>query len=75
MALRILTFDSVHHALKAERVLRGAGFDIVAVNVPRRLSSDCGVALEFDAAIETQIIEVMTKDKIAYKGIYNESDQ
>lgn len=75
MALRLLTFDSVHQALKAERALRGAGFNVVAVNVPRRLSSDCGIALKFDAAVETEIIKVMTKDNITYKGIYSQSDQ
>lgn len=75
MALRLLTFDSVHQALKAERALRGAGFTVAAVNVPRRLSGDCGIALEFDTAVETQIIKAMTKDKIAYKGIYSQSDQ
>ena len=75
MPPKIITFDSVHHALKAERVLRDAGLNVAAVNVPRRLSSDCGIALKFDAAVETQIIKVITKDKIAYKGIYSESDQ
>lgn len=72
MALRLLTFDSVHQALKAERALRVAEFNVTAVNVPRRLSSDCGIALEFEVTEEEKIITVLQSNGVDYRGIHDE---
>jgi hypothetical protein len=71
---RIVTFESVHGALKAERAIRAAGLKADAISVPRRLSSDCGIALRFDAANEESIVKAMRDSDIDYKGIHLESD-
>jgi hypothetical protein len=68
---RIVTFESVHGALKAERAIRAAGLKADAVSVPRRLSSDCGIALRFDAENEQDIIKELAEEDVSYRGIYD----
>jgi hypothetical protein len=41
----VILFHTSNHALRAEKVLQGEGFDCRLVPVPRDLSSDCGVCL------------------------------
>lgn len=68
---KIMTFESVHHTLKAEKVLRLAGLKTAAINTPRRLSSDCGISLKFDAADENAVTGALAADGIGFKGIYD----
>ena len=71
MPERIVTFESVHGALKAERAIRQAGLRADAISVPRRLSSDCGIALRFDAGDEKVVMEELAQRDISYRGIYD----
>ena len=41
----VVLFESVSHALRAEKLLKAAGLICKLVPVPRHLSSDCGVCL------------------------------
>jgi len=41
----VLLFPSVHHVLRAERMLLDAGVEVRTKPVPRQLSSDCGICL------------------------------
>jgi hypothetical protein len=71
MKEKIMTFESVHQTLKAEKALRLAGFKTNAINTPRRLSSDCGISLRFAGADEPSIVGELEKSAIKHKGIYD----
>jgi len=45
----IITFQSIHHVLKAEKVLlaKGVKFDIIPT--PKNISSECGMSIRFDS--------------------------
>ena len=43
----VLIFHSIHKVMRAEKVLKSAGFDVRLMPVPRELSSDCGLSLCF----------------------------
>lgn len=43
-------FMSTRDAIRAEKAMRAAGVDGLSVPVPRAISSECGIALEFDEA-------------------------
>jgi len=45
----VVLFESVSHALGAEKIIRGAGISCKLIHVPRHLSSDCGICLRFNA--------------------------
>jgi hypothetical protein len=42
----VITFDSVHFVMKAESILRAEGVKVQLTPTPRKISSDCGMALE-----------------------------
>ena len=41
----VLLFESVYQVMKAEKLLKGKGFTVDLIPVPREISSDCGVAI------------------------------
>ncbi len=45
MSEGVILFSSVHFALRAEKLIKGKGFSIDLIPVPRQLSSDCGICM------------------------------
>ncbi len=43
----VVVFESVSHALRAEKLIKAADISCKLIPVPRHLSSDCGVCLRF----------------------------
>ncbi len=41
----VILVHSTSHAIRAEKVLAGAGISCKMIPVPRRISSDCGVCV------------------------------
>jgi len=56
----VVLFQSVHHALRAEKLLKAADIPCKLIPVPRDLSSDCGVCLRFDPSFRSRIEKVLT---------------
>jgi uncharacterized SAM-binding protein YcdF (DUF218 family) len=65
----VVLFDSPSHALRAEKVLKGAGFDYKLIPTPRQLSSDCGIALRFAREYEARIAETLRENRVPAAGI------
>jgi hypothetical protein len=55
----VILFDSVHHALRSEKILKEMGVPHKLIPVPRHISSDCGVCLRFTADLRKQIDEAL----------------
>jgi hypothetical protein len=55
----VVLFQSVHHALRAEKLLKEAGIPCKLIPIPRNLSSDCGVCLRFDPSLRPRIEEAL----------------
>ncbi len=70
MSIKIVTFPSVHHALKAERLLKKKDIEIRVINTPRHVSSDCGICLRFDDENEKQVVGSFQEGHVEYAGIY-----
>jgi hypothetical protein len=58
----ILIFHSIHKVMRAEKVLKTAGFDVRLMPVPRDLSSDCGLSLCFPFERMQQVVEELDAD-------------
>lgn len=43
----LVTFDSTHHALRAETLLEAAGVSIMIIPTPRELAASCGLSISF----------------------------
>jgi Protein of unknown function (DUF3343) len=55
----VILFDSVHHALRSEKILREAGIPHKLIPVPRHISSDCGICLRFTVDLRKRIDEAL----------------
>jgi hypothetical protein len=56
----VILFDSVHHALRSEKILKQTGIPHKLIPVPRHISSDCGICLRFTPDRRNQIEEALT---------------
>ncbi len=59
----LVLFESVHHALRAEKILKNAGIPYKLIPVPKHISSDCGICVRF-----------MQKDKAEMEQAFRESN-
>jgi len=66
----VVLFQSATHAIRAEKVLKQAGVQIKMIPTPRQLSSDCGMALRFNRAEESQVAGILTRHQVPIYGIY-----
>ena len=66
----VVLFDSIHYVLTAERVLlrRGVWHDLVPT--PRRLSSDCGMAVEFRPVDLEAVRQALAEPGVKWRGVY-----
>lgn len=55
----VILFDSVHHALRSEKILKEAGIPHKLIPVPRHISSDCGICLRFTIDLRKRIDEAL----------------
>jgi hypothetical protein len=55
----VVLFNSVHHALRSEKILKEAGVPHKLIPVPRHISSDCGICLRFTPEFRGRIEEIL----------------
>jgi hypothetical protein len=65
----VVLFLSVHHALRAERLLKTAEIPCKLIPVPRHLSSDCGVCLRFAPSLRSGV-ETALAGRVAIGAIH-----
>ena len=66
----IITFPSVHYALKSEAILKQIHTNVRLVPVPREISSSCGVAAKvFESDLEI-VTSNMRNNHLEFDAIY-----
>jgi len=63
----VILFDSVHHALRSEKILKGMGIPHKLIPVPRHISSDCGVCLRFTIDLRNKIEDALNGNVDIYE--------
>jgi hypothetical protein len=56
----VVLFESVSHALRAEKIIKTENVPCKLIPVPRQLSSDCGVCLRFSVVHRDQVERALT---------------
>lgn len=69
-----ILFHTSQAAIKAERILGKAGFKVKLIPVPRHLSSDCGVCLQFDWEDEKAVRPLIESANVEIEGIHKGAD-
>jgi hypothetical protein len=65
----VILFESVSHALRAEKLVKAANIRGRLIPVPRHLSSDCGVCFRFDLS-DRKAVEDALSGKIEFFQIF-----
>lgn len=66
----VITFDSTHHAIKAEKEIKKENINIKTIPTPREVSVSCGLSLKFDYMDLNRIINIIEYNDLIFSGIY-----
>ena len=70
----VILFDSIHHVLAAEGVFKKHGVWYDLVPVPRGLSSDCGMAIEFRSRDLLAVRAVLADPRVRARSVHQPSE-
>lgn len=65
----VVLFNSTHHALSAEKVLKRMGIEYAVINTPREFSVDCGISLRIRPADAAVIRKTLEAAGVAVAGV------
>ncbi|EOD00037.1 DUF3343 domain-containing protein [Caldisalinibacter kiritimatiensis] len=66
----VMTFDSTHYAIKAEKVLKEEKIDIRTIPTPREITASCGLAIKFSEDLLEDVKRTVEEKKLNRSGIY-----
>lgn len=66
----IAVFDSTHYALKFEKAVRGGGFEINIMPVPREITASCGISAKLKPDEIDEIMALAVKENLKVAGYY-----
>lgn len=66
----LAVFNSSHHVMKAESILKKSGLAILLIPAPRALSTDCGLAIRFERELYEMVQITLAAENNAPTYIY-----
>jgi hypothetical protein len=66
----VVILFSIHFVLKAEKLFKKQGISHDVIPVPREISSDCGMAVEFSCREIEKVSELLDAADIRIAGLY-----
>lgn len=67
---RLLSLDSVHHAIRAEKLLMQAGIKVIALPTPREIDISCGQCLLFLAADQNAVLDTLQQGLVKWSKLF-----
>jgi len=68
---RLIVFDSVHHAIRTERLLHEAKIVEEMIPTPREITASCGQSISFNERDLDIVRKILEREKILFRGIYS----
>ncbi len=66
----VISFNSTHHAIKSEKILKDAGYELTVLPTPREITASCGISIAIDEDKIDEIVEHLNTKGIDYGGVY-----
>jgi Putative Se/S carrier protein-like len=66
----LISFFASHHAIRAETVMKRNGLHAELIPGPKELSPNCGVALRFEYARRSDVLELLAARKVRIEGVH-----
>jgi len=67
---RLLSFVSVHHAIRAEKVLIQDQIAEQMIPTPREIDISCGQCLIFSAGDETKVLALLLQNNVRWGSLF-----
>ncbi|HKL48017.1 MAG TPA: DUF3343 domain-containing protein [Desulfuromonadales bacterium] len=71
----VAIFHSIHRVMKAEKVLKEKGAEVLLIPVPRQLTSDCGLALRFAAPDRKNVEGLLEAANLVPEELYRKGSK
>ena len=68
---RLISFASVHQAIKAETLLARAGLAVTPLPTPREISVSCGQCLLFAAKDQNQVLAILELHGVVWSKLFS----
>ena len=69
-SIYIIAFNSTHHAIRTEKILKEENMNIRTIPTPREVSSSCGLSIKFEESEIEKIKQIIEESKVDYHGIF-----
>lgn len=66
----LVTFESTHSAIKAEKELNKAGLEVRIIPVPREITAGCGLSVRFNIEDLSEVKNIINNNDIEASGYY-----
>jgi hypothetical protein len=66
----VAVLETIHYVIKGEKILKREGLTIDVIPVPREISSDCGMALEFSCQDRDRVEQLLADEGAVVVGIF-----
>ena len=66
----VAVLRTTHHTLKVEKLLKTHQIKHKTIMKPRGVTTDCGLAIEFDGADEKTVIHILRENPLKVEGVY-----
>lgn len=70
MSYILISFESPHHTIKADKILEGSSIKRMVYPIPREISKDCGMGLRIAEADLDKVLQIFKENEILYKHIF-----
>jgi hypothetical protein len=67
---RLLSFGSVHHAMKAEKLLLAAGITVDSLPTPREIDISCGECLLFMGTNQQVAMKILEDHQVCWTKLF-----
>lgn len=67
----LVVFDSVHQAIRAEKMLLAQGIAIEMVPTPREISASCGQSIALGEEAFRKGFQILLQKEISFQGVYH----
>jgi len=66
----VISFESTHHAMFGEKMLKKSDLQIMVIPTPRELDKSCGISIKIEKEDMDSAVDIINKYNIAIKGVY-----
>ena len=70
----VAIFHSIHRVMQAEKLLKGKKLGIQLIPVPRKLASDCGLAIRFPLNLREAVEKALAEEGLAVVEVWFRQD-